>query len=218
MPFAMTHLYIAHNIIKSTPQIKKPGDFMLGAVAPDAVHFLDNYHSDLKKISHLCIGDEKWGNITNNQEWLSHVLNFLKIYNFGEKKDFIYGYCSHIITDLQNNIKIWTPFLAENKDAIEKGMGSIYHQESFDIDYELYLISPEQQRDIWELLRGAAGYNIENVIGRGEIDKMKHHLLYNLFNDRKPAEVSTNKYVTISRVLQFISAESQYISRLLYDV
>jgi len=217
MPFAMTHLYIAYNILNSTPEINRPCDFMLGAIAPDAVHFLDNYNSDFKKKSHLCIGDEKWGNITNNQEWLSHILDFLKHNDFGEKKDFIYGYCSHIITDLQNNIKIWTPFLAENKDALEKGMGSIYHQESFNIDYELYLINPQRQRHIWELLKGAAGYDIENIIGSREIDKMKQHILNSRFSSREASDVSSNKYVTIPGTLEFISSESNYIRDLLYN-
>lgn len=35
----MTHLHIAYNILSNTPQIKKPCDFMLGAIAPDSVHF-----------------------------------------------------------------------------------------------------------------------------------------------------------------------------------
>ncbi len=70
MPFAMTHLYIAHNIINKTPYLKKPNDFMLGALAPDSVHFRNNYVSDMKFNSHLCIGNEKWGSVTNNEEWL----------------------------------------------------------------------------------------------------------------------------------------------------
>jgi len=49
MPFAMTHLYIAYNILSNTQQIKKPCDFLLGAIAPDSVHFRENYNSDIKK-------------------------------------------------------------------------------------------------------------------------------------------------------------------------
>lgn len=77
MPFAMTHLYITYNILRNTTQIKKPCDFMLGALTPDSVHFVDNYNSDMKKKSHLCVGDEKWGRTTNNQEWLKNALDFL---------------------------------------------------------------------------------------------------------------------------------------------
>lgn len=36
MSFAMTLLYIGFNILNNTPKIRKPGDFMLGAIAPDS--------------------------------------------------------------------------------------------------------------------------------------------------------------------------------------
>lgn len=58
MPFSMTHLCIAYNILSNTTQVKNPYDFMLGALALDSVHFADNYNSDMKKKSHLCVGDE----------------------------------------------------------------------------------------------------------------------------------------------------------------
>jgi hypothetical protein len=194
----------------------KPCDFMLGALAPDSVHFRGNYNSDMKKKSHLCVGDEKWGRLTNNQEWLKSVFAFLQENKHIEKIDFIYGYCSHIIADIQNNIKIWTPFLIENKEDLEKGKGSIYHRESYDIDYALYLLNP-QQKVIWEMLEDATGFDIPNVVIDEEIDKMKHDLLHRQFLNRKSADISSNKYVTLSSIQEFISAESRYIRELLYN-
>lgn len=215
MPFAMTHLYISFNILNSTPQIKKPCDFMLGALAPDSVHFRDNYNSDMKKKSHLCVGDEKWGRITNNQEWFKNVLAFLQENKDMENKDFICGYCSHILADIQNNIKIWTPFVLENIETLKNGAGSIYHQESYDIDYALYLLNP-QQKVICNMLEYAAGYDIPNVVVGDEIDKMKYDILHNQFSGRKSMDVSLNRYVTLSGIQEFISVESQYIKNLLY--
>jgi hypothetical protein len=216
MPFPMTHLHIAYNILSNTPQIKKPCDFMLGAIAPDSVHFRDNYVSDMKKISHLCAGNEKWGMVTNNQEWLENVLSFLEENKDTEKADFIYGYCSHILADIQNNIKIWMPFQLENKEALEKGMGSIYHQESNNVDYALYLLQP-QQKIIWEILKDANGYDIQNVVDLREINEMKDTILRSQFIDREDVDMSSNKYVTLSNMQKFISVESQYIRKLLYQ-
>lgn len=216
MPFQMTHLYIAYNILKSTPQIKKPCDFIIGAIAPDSVHFRDNYNSDMKKKSHLCVGDEKWGRITNNQEWLENILAFLQKNKHIEEVDFIYGYCSHILADIQNNIKIWTPFLVENREALENGMGSIYHEESYAMDYVLYLLYPHQ-KEIWEILEDSVGYNIPNVVVADEINKMKHSILHSLFSGREYIDISSNKYVTLSNIQEFITSESQYIKNLLYE-
>lgn len=216
MPFAMTHLYIAYNILSNTPQIKKPCDFLIGALAPDSVHFRNNYNSDMKKKSHLCVGDEKWGRFTNNQEWLENVLAFLQENKHLEEVDFIYGYCSHILADIQNNIKIWTPFLLENRETLDKGLGSIYHEESYDIDYVLYLSNPKQ-KEIWEILEDAIGYDIPNVVVADEINKMKHSILHSQFLNREYADVSLNKYVTLSNIQEFIISESQYIKNLLYN-
>ncbi|MCB2291317.1 hypothetical protein LGK97_16440 [Clostridium sp. CS001] len=216
MPFAMTHLCISYNILINTPQIKKPYDFMIGALAPDSVHFRHNYNSDMKKKSHLCVGDEKWGRATNNQEWLESVLAFLQENKHMENQDFIYGYCSHIIADIRNNIKIWTPFRLENIEQLKKDLGSEYHEESYGVDYELYLSSSHQKK-IWEILENSIGYDILNIVSADEINEMKHNILYKQFFGRESVDVSLNKYVKFSRMQEFISEESQYIKNLLYE-
>jgi hypothetical protein len=215
MPFPMTHLNIAYNILSNTPQIKKPCDFMVGALSPDSVHFRNNYNSDMKKKSHLCVGDEKWGRTTNNEEWLENVLTYLQKNKYQEEVDFIYGYCSHILADIQNNIKIWTPFLLENREALEKGMGSIYHEESYAMDYALYLLNP-YQKEIWKILEDSVGYDIPNIVDANEINTMKYTLLHSQFLERENVDVSLNKYVKLSNIQEFIITESQNIKSLLF--
>lgn len=216
MAYPMAHLCIAYNIVNTTPQIKKPGDFMLGSLAPDSVHFRGNYDSDMKKLSHLCVGSEKWGEITNNQEWLENVLSFLKENEHAKNIDFIYGYCAHILTDVQTNEKMWIPFKSANKDDLKKGVGNIYGKETYDIDYDLYLQHP-QRAIIWKMLENAIGYDIENIVVGNEIDKMKESILHNQFVNRESGDLSLNKYVMLINMKEFISAESQYIKKILYS-
>lgn len=216
MPFPMVHWCIAYNILSNTPQIKKPCDFMLGAIAPDSVHFRENYDSSMKKISHLCVGNQKWGEVTNNQEWLENVLDFLKENKDSEVTDFVYGYCSHIIADIQNNIKIWIPFRLGNKNALEKGAGSVYHQEAYAVDYSIYLLHP-QHTEIWEMLENASGYDIPNVVVGNEINKMKDSIIHTQFINREVGDLSLNKYATLPGMQKFISEESQYIKKILYQ-
>ncbi len=214
MPFAMTHLYIAYNIINKTPYLKKPNDFMLGALAPDSVHFRNNYVSDMKFNSHLCIGNEKWGSVTNNEEWLKNVLTFLDDHKKSEDADFIYGYCCHILADIQNNKKIWTPFLKENRDKLKKGFGSKYHEESFMIDYELYLLP--QRRLIWKMLENSTAFDVLNIVKEVEINQMKQSILQDQFANRESEDVSMNQYVTLSNIQNFIRTESVYIKNILF--
>jgi len=75
-------------------------NFLLETLAPDSVHFHNNYNSDMKKSSHLCIGNERWGWVTNNDEWLNNVLAFLYNNKNSKEFDFIYGYCSRIVANI----------------------------------------------------------------------------------------------------------------------
>ncbi|WP_105616357.1 zinc dependent phospholipase C family protein [Vallitalea okinawensis] len=215
MPFAMTHLHIAYNILTSTPQIKNPYDFLLGSIAPDSVHFRDNYNSNMKFDSHLCIGNERWGRVTNNTEWLENVLSFLSKYSDTEAVDFIYGYCCHILADIQNNIKVWMPFFSKNKEKLKNGMGSLYHQESFAIDYELYLFP--NREIMWSMLKESTAYDIPGFVNSHEVNEMKQSLLNDQFTDRETIDVTHNKYVTLLNIQEFISEESLYIKNILYS-
>lgn len=214
MPFAMTHLYIAYNIIKKTTQIKKPNAFMLGAIAPDSVHFRNNYDSDMKFNSHLCVGNEKWGRVTNNDEWIENVLFFLQENKQSQNVDFIYGYCSHILADIQNNIKVWMPFREKIRGKLKKGIGSMYHQESYVIDYELYL--HPQRKVIWKMLENSTAFDISNIVKEVEINQMKQSILQEQFANRESIDVSTNQYVTLSSIQKFIREESGYIKNILF--
>jgi len=218
MPFMMTHFHIAYNILKTTPQIKKPGEFLLGSIAPDSVHFRKPYDSDMKKLSHLCIGEEKWGYLSNNEVWLDNVLDFLKRNKDGDNQDFFYGYCSHIIADIQNNIKIWTPFKLTEKEAMKNGMGATrYHQEARDVDYTLYLMKPERET-IWNLIESAQGYDIPGVVYKSEIEAMKHSVMFEQYQNREAKDISINRYATLDGMKKFIEEESGYIRNLLYPV
>ncbi|MCG8484460.1 MAG: zinc dependent phospholipase C family protein [Clostridia bacterium] len=214
MPFTMTHLYIAYNIIKKVPHLKKPNDFMLGAIAPDSVHFRINYESDMKFNSHLCVGNEKWGRVTNNDEWRENVLFFLQENKHSQNVDFIYGYCSHILADIQNNMKVWMPFRKKIKDKMEKGIGSMYHQESYAIDYKLYL--HPLRKVIWKMLENSNAFDISNIVKEVEINQMKQSILQEQFENRESVDISTNQYVTLSNIQKFIKEESEYIRNILY--
>jgi len=115
MSFTMTHLIIAESIseIFDNHALSLP-QYYLGSIAPDAVHNRENYISDFKKNSHLITDDNKWAMVTNNDNWINNVASFLKKHKNSEHYDFILGYCCHILTDIYNNINVWTPFRIKN--------------------------------------------------------------------------------------------------------
>ena len=215
MPFPMVHLCVAHRILDNNKEIENPGNFLLGALAPDAVHFRENYSGDMKKSSHLCVGNEKWGATTKNQEWFDNVLLFLQRNKCFANKDFMYGYCSHILADIQNNIKIWMPLHLKNEETQEKAMSSLLHKEAYAIDLLLYLLHPKKE-EIWSQLKEANSYHIPGCVSAEEIDRMKDAILYSQFANTEQPDVSFNKYITMPIIQDFIAKESEYIREILY--
>ncbi len=214
MPYSMIHVNIALKILEANNEIKNPGDFLLGALAPDAVHYRDNYDSDMKYKSHFCIGDEKWGSITNNDEWEKEILKKFKREINDDNSDFIYGYCSHVLADVQNNRKVFLPFMAAIKNKKTPGFRQQYYDESVALDFELY--NRSNQKLIKDLLSKSRAYEIAGIILPSEIKDLKDDFLEERFRGRELEDTSNHEYVTLEGMQKFIEEESQHIIDLLF--
>jgi len=211
MPFTMTHLIIADNLSKViTKHIKDFPQFYLGNIAPDAVHYRSNYTSDYKKVSHLCVGDEKWGMITNNDEWQNNVIDFLYNHRNSENYDFIVGYCCHILSDIYNSITLWIPFKQKYADEIEKGIGNLMRHETNMIDIELALTY--KKRDIfWSNIQCSVGVDLPSIIYATEIEKQKDNILNIWYADKRWQDLTSNEIVTIEIIMNFIKNAVDFI-------
>ena len=211
MPFQMTHLHIAKNIYQRFPEtIRDLSQFYLGNVAPDAVHNRVGYISDYKKASHLCVGDERWGMITNNDEWIESVLEFLSKNKNSDNYNFILGYSCHVLSDVYNNIAVWTPFRLEYPNELTKGYGGLYHQESEKVEIELAL-RDDNKENFWVHLEKAKSTNLNDIIFAEEIEKHKENILHNWYKDKERQDTSSNKLVTIESTMNFVEDAINFI-------
>jgi hypothetical protein len=213
MPFQMTHLLIAKNVHRLFPGTIKESDlpqFYLGTIAPDAVHYRPDYVSDFKKAAHLCVGDEPWGMLTNNDEWVENVLKFLNRHKGSSDYCFVLGYCCHILSDIYNNIALWTPYRLKYQNEFSKGYGGLYHQESKKVDTELGL-RKENRDDFWIHLEKAEPITLKGIISTEEVEKHKENVLHNLYKDKEHPDLSSNKLVTIESTLNFIDGATGFI-------
>ena len=211
MPFQMTHLHIAKNIHNLFPETTKDlSQFYLGTVAPDAVHNRAGYISDYKKASHLCVGDERWGMLTNNDEWIESVLEFLYKNKNSDNYNFILGYSCHVLSDIYNNIAVWTPFRLKYPDELTKGYGGLYHQESEKVEIELAL-REENKDNFWVHLEKAKSTSLNDIIFAEEIEKHKENILYNWYKDKEHQDISSNKLVTIESTMNFVEDATNFI-------
>ena len=100
----MIHLHVAMRAAGSKTEKKE--EFLLGSIAPDAVHYLPDYTSSYKCRSHLLPDGIPWGTCEgrNNELWEENIRKFVIQWAGVVEKDFILGYAVHLLTDLFNKI------------------------------------------------------------------------------------------------------------------
>ena len=146
----------------------------------------------MKKRTHLCVGEQAWGRITNNEALTKQVFDFLDKEMNADNRDFLYGYAVHILTDIENNKKIWMPFYAENKESLQQGVASQYHSESANIDLELFHTF-EDRCYIWEQGARSKAFDVGQVITACEIDEMKGIFLSERYENRVRGDITNNE-------------------------
>jgi len=217
MAFPLTHLLVADEISKTDPD---PGLFLLGSIAPDAIHYRPKYKNwsskgfskngigPAKKITHLCpISDEKWGYITDNNGWAQQVKNFL---NQNPNSPQHKGYAAHILTDILNNQTIWTTFRKNHPKEAAKGYSGRYYDELKNIDLKLYHEYYKNSR-IPELLKDTTAKDMPNLVAAEEIHAIRDNILYVQYKDAPPPSQMDYLYVNFDEVLDFIQEAARYV-------
>ena len=206
MPYIMTHLIIAKNAsgvfgkhINSLPQ------YYLGSLAPDAVHNREGFIYDYKKTSHLLVGEEKWGTMTNHDECKNNVIAFFLENKQSENHDFILGYCVHILSDIYHHKTITTPLMQKYPDKL----GKLYREESTKLDIELAL-TYEGREDFWLNLAKANAVDLPGIIYAKEIDKQRHYI-GTLYKDKDRQDISTNQIITYELNMDYIKNATDFV-------
>ncbi len=214
MPYQMVHLCIAKKVLDLHPNIiKNPPQYYLGSLAPDAVHFRAGFTPEDKKASHLCVGSERWGEITNNDAWADNIIALLNTNRGSENRDFIYGYCTH-------NIEIWSPFKLKYYGSLlmsDYGTGydgdgiKAFHAEDLDADLRVYHAS-DFRDEIWEHLSKSKGIELDGLVHADELHKIRNHILYKQYKDRYIDEAFESSYIKYQDYLSFLENTVSYIA------
>lgn len=204
MSYTMIHLEVAYKLLNKCQQVSNKGDFMLGAIAPDAVHFNENYSSKLKERSHIWDCGPKWGITLDSDKWKKNVCTFWKEHKDDDNRDFIAGYCVHILTDWLNDIKIWSPFRNENMrgDNVQE-IYHIYGQEAYGSDQWLYQHSVDNGA-IMKLLSEGTAYTIPERIAKEDIECQKKYILFEQYKEKGDYDINNYRYCKKEVLLAFI--------------
>lgn len=116
MAYTMTHILIAEKVLED---IKMPVDYstyIVGAIAPDAVHASPDYTRIMKEKSHLFAEGAIWGKVTKESEfhdWLESIRTFYAGNCDKYNRDFFLGYIVHVLTDVCSCRQIFAPFIIQ---------------------------------------------------------------------------------------------------------
>lgn len=212
MPFTMTHLIIAEKIQNRFPGlIHNLPQFYLGSIAPDAVHNRKDYCSDFKKASHLCVGEEEWGLITNHKEWEESLLQFLKRQAGTEYRDFIFGYCSHILGDLYNSLTVYIPLRLRSLEKNLTNFRETYYEECNKVDINLAL-SYKGSMDFWQQLKQSEGMDLKDLVLKEEMEKQKYNIQNCWYGQTELPDCSGNHTITLEGTMEFIEEAVTFIA------
>lgn len=212
MAYSMVHMEVAYRLLAKWEWIENPGDFLVGAVAPDAVHFCKNYQIQMKEKSHIWDCGPRWGITEDSNKWESNVMRFWEKNKGADNRDFIAGYCVHILTDIQNDIKIWRPFRQMNTVGMTvEEVYYIYGKEARESDQWLYQTSLHSEH-IMELLAGGRAYSIADCIGQGEINKLIQYMLTEEYVKKEIYDISGFRYCNDKVILGFIEECTEWLA------
>lgn len=212
MSYPMVHLEAAYRLLEKLEWIENKGDFILGAVAPDSVHFRSGYDPHMKEISHLWDCGPGWGTTTDSPRWRRNVLTFWELHKNDENRDFLAGYCAHILTDWLNDLRIWAPFRKEISVESVFDPNTQYRQEAYAIDQWLYHVSGNSGR-IWALLKEGKSYEVEGRTRLDDMERMRASILREQFVQENVPDVSAFRYCTREVILAFIEECTELIAK-----
>lgn len=221
MAFPLTHLCAAWRVLEMHPMPKRDAaQFLLGSIAPDAIHYRKEFMGSemssigaAKKITHLCpVSDEKWGQVTDNENWVNCVNAFLLK---SSANPFAAGYAVHVLTDIHNNRTIWDDFRTNHPAEAAKDYASDYYKDLRNIDAHLYQDFPATAQ-IMVLLSSAVPKGLPGLVTADETHAIQQKISHEHFKNAVREENYSYLFVTYEDTLNFIQSSADFSANFLY--
>ncbi|MCL2775356.1 MAG: zinc dependent phospholipase C family protein [Oscillospiraceae bacterium] len=177
MAYFMVHLNIAQEMFERQNIVDK-GAFYLGSIAPDAISFKPGCKRADKKFSHFGIGGEDWGDYTTCDEWKNNLIVSLEWYSGKANKDFLYGYFSHVITDIETTRFFVGPVRDKRDDKLMEA-----YKEDCSAAEAVLLSNIKNLDELWTLLYQSNQYCLPEFFDCHDISSMIDFMKNTLYSD-----------------------------------
>jgi len=202
----MVHFAIATIISSSEPS----PTFLIGSIAPDAIHVKDKVTRKDKGYTHL-ISEGRFPSLEILKE---NCLIYLNRKPEDDWKDFVLGYFAHIYTDIRWTETAYMKFESEYRGN-DQDKRKIYNLEVSQVEFEL-MKSEEWVQDVINKLQQASAYTIEPFVTQFEVSQYRD-LKINWLQDHSNEPMINPNYFTVETVKEFILKTSEEISILFKD-
>lgn len=204
MPLPMVHVAIAVQLGTEHGQFPS-ADFLLGSVAPDAIHMRPNSRREDKQATHL---------MYNTHEPDEAGLRSLLAQYAGSA--FATGYAAHVLTDHLWIKTVIPQFRSVSPTAADSEAERVlYYRETDQIDVHLYRQS-DWQPQVWTRLAEADCPDFPPLLTAAEIHQWRERTLH-WFDDPSHDPQITPQYLTVALVQRFVQDAAEYVAAQFID-
>jgi hypothetical protein len=207
MPLPMIHLAIAIKLAESEPSAAEP-DFLLGSLAPDAIHMRSGAGMGDKNATHLRDAQGKPD--------LAGIRTFLNDNRYKAElpASFAAGYAAHLISDYLWIATIYTDFKRQLTHLDPEALRKLYYLETDQVDFDLYR-QMDWREKVWDQLSQAIALDFPPLLSADEIDGWRDHTLH-WFDELKQEPRIVPQYITDDLTFDFIEQACREVSAFLY--
>jgi hypothetical protein len=164
MPFPLVHFAVGLSIHERLGREVTP-EFLLGSIAPDAIHTRPNTTRPDKRHTHLLDTGDPWPKPARH--WLGEQPSDDPPY-----VELVRGYATHLLTDRFWARSIVDPYRQQVQGLAEDRLKALYYRELDQIDMNLYRHAPWRP-GVWQKLAAARAQDIPELLSAQEIDRWR---------------------------------------------
>lgn len=200
MPLPMVHLAVAVQLAARQQQFPS-ATFLLGSLAPDAIHMrLDTGYADKQRthLDHLEDTDHR------------QLQALLAQYQSEPLATFAAGYAAHLLTDRLWLLEVIPELQKQVVDVDIVEQRKKYYEETDQVDFNLYH-QADWRGEVWERLEVAASVDFMPLLRDIEIHQWRERTLA-WFADAKHEPKITPRYITDELTQAFINRATDYVA------
>ena len=195
MPLPMVHLGVADRYFAGSPV---PDPFVLGSVAPDAIHMRKGTDREDKLRTHF------GGKETTPDQLERHYAQWIGRSPSEEWMLYVRGYFAHILTDYLWGLRVYADFKdqAQQNGIPESEIKTGYYIDTDGVDFALYEASV-WKKDLWESLVRVPACAMDPLLSEQEIDAWRTRTTH-WFEDASNKPANPPRFITREIVEVFI--------------